>query len=32
LTALTHSDGWIVVPADSEGFQQGTDVAVKPWS
>ncbi|HEX3937307.1 MAG TPA: molybdopterin-binding protein [Xanthobacteraceae bacterium] len=32
LTALTHSDGWIVVPAGSEGFQQGTDVAVKPWS
>ena len=31
LTALTRSDGWIVVPADSEGFAAGTPVAVKPW-
>jgi molybdopterin biosynthesis enzyme len=31
LTALAHSDGWIVVPADSEGFQEGTEVAVRPW-
>jgi molybdopterin biosynthesis enzyme len=31
LTTLAYSDGWIVVPADSEGFQQGTDVAVRPW-
>jgi len=30
-TALTRSDGWIVVPADSEGFAAGTQVAVKPW-
>ena len=29
--ALTRSDGWIVVPADSEGFAAGTQVAVKPW-
>lgn len=29
--SLTRSDGWIVVPADSEGFQVGTQVAVKPW-
>ena len=27
-TALTRSDGWIVVPADSEGFAAGTPVAV----
>ncbi len=31
LTALTRSDGWIVVPADSEGFGAGTQVAVRPW-
>lgn len=31
LTALARSDGWIVVPADSEGFQVGTRVAVRSW-
>ncbi len=30
-TALARSDGWIVVPADSEGFGAGTQVAVRPW-
>ena len=30
-TALARSDGWIVVPADSEGYAAGTPVAVKPW-
>lgn len=30
-TALTHSDGWMVVPAESEGFAAGTPVAVNPW-
>ncbi|MGA9005311.1 MAG: molybdopterin-binding protein [Xanthobacteraceae bacterium] len=29
--ALTGSDGWIVVPANSEGFAAGTQVAVRPW-
>jgi molybdopterin molybdotransferase len=29
--ALARSDGWIVVPADSEGYAAGTSVAVKPW-
>jgi molybdopterin molybdotransferase len=29
--ALAGSDGWIVVPADSEGFNAGTPVAVRPW-
>jgi molybdopterin biosynthesis enzyme len=29
--ALTGSDGWISVPADSEGFAAGTPVAVRPW-
>jgi molybdopterin biosynthesis enzyme len=31
LTALAHSDGWIAVPADSEGFAAGAEVAVSPW-
>lgn len=30
-TALTRSDGWIVVPAASEGFGAGTEVAVRLW-
>lgn len=30
-TALARSDGWIVVPAESEGFAAGTAVAVNPW-
>lgn len=29
--ALAHSDGWIAVPADSEGFAAQTLVAVNPW-
>ena len=31
LSALARSDGWIVVPADSEGFAAGTQTAVNPW-
>ena len=31
LSVLTQSDGFIVVPADSEGFAAGTEVAVTPW-
>ena len=31
LAALAQSDGWIVVPADSEGFREATPVAVRPW-
>jgi molybdopterin biosynthesis enzyme len=31
LTALACSDGWIVVPPQSEGFAAGTPVAVRPW-
>jgi len=30
-SSLTRSDGWIVIPADSEGFAAGTPVAVRPW-
>ena len=29
--SLTHSDGWLIVPAESEGFAAGTAVAVNPW-
>jgi molybdopterin biosynthesis enzyme len=29
--ALARSDGWIVVPAASEGFASATPVAVRPW-
>jgi molybdopterin molybdotransferase len=29
--SLARSDGWIVVPADSEGFAAGTPVAVRLW-
>ncbi len=31
LSALTRSDGWILVPPDSEGYSAGTSVQVKPW-
>jgi molybdopterin molybdotransferase len=31
LRSLAHSDGWIAVPADSEGFAAGAVVAVSPW-
>ncbi len=30
-TALARSDGFIVVPAGSEGFAEGAQVAVMPW-
>jgi molybdopterin biosynthesis enzyme len=30
-TALARSDGWIAVPADSEGFREGAQVAVTLW-
>jgi molybdopterin molybdotransferase len=29
--SLARSDGWIAIPADSEGFAVGTSVAVSPW-
>jgi molybdopterin biosynthesis enzyme len=31
LQALARADGWILVPADSEGYQAGTSVPVRPW-
>jgi len=31
LSNLTHSAGWILVPADSEGYSAGTSVQVRPW-
>jgi molybdopterin biosynthesis enzyme len=31
ISVLARSDGWILVPADSEGYSAGTLVAVRPW-
>ena len=31
LSALTRSDCWLLVPADSEGYSAGSPVPVKPW-
>jgi molybdopterin molybdotransferase len=28
---LTGSDGWVTIPAESEGFAAGRQVAVRPW-
>jgi molybdopterin molybdotransferase len=29
--SLARSDGWIVIPAESEGFAAGTPIAVRRW-
>lgn len=31
LSVLARSDGWILVPADSEGYSEGSPVQVRPW-
>ena len=31
LSALARSDGWILVPADSEGYAEGSPVQVRAW-
>jgi molybdopterin molybdotransferase len=31
LSSLARSDGWMLVPADSEGYAAGTRVQVRPW-
>jgi molybdopterin molybdotransferase len=31
LSVLTRADGWILVPAESEGYPAGTEVAVRAW-
>jgi molybdopterin molybdotransferase len=31
LSALTRADGWILVPAGSEGYPEGSSVTVRPW-
>jgi molybdopterin molybdotransferase len=31
LSSLTRADGWILVPADSEGYAAGSVVQVRPW-
>lgn len=30
LQTLAHADGWVLVPADSEGYPPGTSVAMRP--
>ena len=31
LAALARSDGWVLVPAESEGYSAGSSVRVRPW-
>jgi molybdopterin biosynthesis enzyme len=31
LQAIAQADGWILVPADSEGYPAGASVMVRPW-
>lgn len=31
LSALARSDGWVLVPAESEGYSAGSSVRVRPW-
>jgi molybdopterin biosynthesis enzyme len=31
LSTLSRSDGWILVPADSEGYSVGASVRLRPW-
>ena len=31
LSALAEADGWILVPADSEGYPPGAEVVVRPF-
>ena len=31
LQALARAEGWILIPADSEGHPAGTRVTVRPW-
>ena len=31
LSLLARSDGWILVPAESEGYSAGTPVQIRPW-
>jgi molybdopterin molybdotransferase len=31
LSALARADGWLLVPADSEGYPPGAEVVIRPW-
>ena len=31
MQALARAEGWILVPADSEGYPPGARVVVRPW-
>ncbi len=30
-SALAQADGWILIPADSEGYPPGTEVMIQAW-
>src|SRR6266545_1167327 len=32
LQAIAQADGWVLVPADSEGYPAGAEVMVRPWA
>jgi molybdopterin biosynthesis enzyme len=32
LSALAQADGWLLVPAESEGYPPGTEVVIRAWS
>jgi molybdopterin molybdotransferase len=31
LSAIVHANGWILVPAESEGYPVGAEVMLRPW-
>ena len=31
MQAIVRANGWILVPADSEGYAPGARVVVRPW-
>ena len=31
LQSLIKAEGWILVPADSEGYPAGAEVMLRPW-
>jgi molybdopterin biosynthesis enzyme len=31
LSALAKADGWVLVPAESEGYPPGSEVVIRPW-
>ncbi len=31
LSALVQANGWVFIPADSEGYPPGAEVVIRPW-